>query len=878
MISQNETDNWYFGDNAGLNFGNIKHLVLNDGAMTTPAGCSSISNKNGELLFYTNGQTVWNKNHEIMSNGINLAGDINNTQSTIIVPKPSDPNTYYIFTTRENPTSTPLVTSGLFFSTVKFTVQNPLGEITSKNSRLTTTITQRITAIHDAITNTIKVITFGSESTQNNAPKDTFFIFTVTSNGVNKTPVKTQERTIVSSAGAMKISPDGKIIALADFDGNFIYLYNFDITTSEVKYYNTINPNLLMDPLNPYGVEFSQDSKILYFTGNNAYNRSFLYKFLLYEPSIFNSKKLVSTTTEYSYGDLQLAKNGKIYVANYLPTTPPDIVKNINVINTPKNEDDSGFSAFSINLETGASLKGLPLFVSSFFRNRIITENQCAGIPFTFTTDSYMPIDSILWEFGDGNTSSERSPAYTYTNDGNYIVKATIFFNNEPFEIYKDIQVYENPKIENNEVLTQCDTDNDAIAIFNLNNIRDKISNYRKTFELSFYYSNEDAQNDMNRIKNIENYTNRSNPEELFVKITTLEGCYTISNFYLETTFNNLPYIEEIYSCEDADGIFNNSIGLFDLNEKEDKIRNQLTIPETSTLIFYPTLEDAQTKTNSLGYTHKTQTSTLWVRIETPDNSCAGIGSFNAIVNSPIETNLEKNYTICSSDEDIIFNLDGGKSNDIWEWKNNEGNIISSNQKINLNTPGDYSLTVYKTENAITCSKTEYFSINKANQIEIKSINAENYQISISVEGQSNYEFSIDGIHYFGNGNEYLFTNVEAGIYTVQIKDINNCEFPAYQKVSFIGFPKYFTPNNDGVNDFWKIEGVDSDFYISANIDIYDRYGKFLYSMNIDKNLIGWDGTFNGTPLTSNDYWFKAILTDHNNETFIKTGHFSLKR
>jgi hypothetical protein len=69
--------------------------------METPAGCSSISDKNGALLFYTNGQTVWNKNHEIMDNGSNLSGDPNNTQSSIIIPKPNDENTYYIFGTRE---------------------------------------------------------------------------------------------------------------------------------------------------------------------------------------------------------------------------------------------------------------------------------------------------------------------------------------------------------------------------------------------------------------------------------------------------------------------------------------------------------------------------------------------------------------------------------------------------------------------------------------------------------------------------------------------------------------------------------------------------------------------------------------------------------
>lgn len=91
-FSQMETSNWYFGQNSGLNFKDTQVTVLNNGAMATPAGCASISDRNGELLFYTNGQTVWNKNHEIMENGEGLAAEIENIQSTIIVPVPGNGN------------------------------------------------------------------------------------------------------------------------------------------------------------------------------------------------------------------------------------------------------------------------------------------------------------------------------------------------------------------------------------------------------------------------------------------------------------------------------------------------------------------------------------------------------------------------------------------------------------------------------------------------------------------------------------------------------------------------------------------------------------------------------------------------------------------
>ena len=96
IVSQNETNNWYFGNNAGLNFNNGRLNIQTDGNMNTIAGCSSISDINGDLLFYTNGASVWNKNHVIMDNGNDLAGDTNNTQTSIIIPKPNNQNIYYI--------------------------------------------------------------------------------------------------------------------------------------------------------------------------------------------------------------------------------------------------------------------------------------------------------------------------------------------------------------------------------------------------------------------------------------------------------------------------------------------------------------------------------------------------------------------------------------------------------------------------------------------------------------------------------------------------------------------------------------------------------------------------------------------------------------
>ena len=109
------------------------------------------------------------------------------------------------------------------------------------------------------------------------------------------------------------------------------------------------------------------------------------------------------------------------------------------------------------------------------------------------------------------------------------------------------------------------------------------------------------------------------------------------------------------------------------------------------------------------------------------------------------------------------------------------------------------------------------------------------------------------------------------GFHTLFVSDINGCEV-SEKKISILGFPRFFTPNNDRFNDTWKPFGVDAEFYSDIKITIFDRYGKLLKELNATGN--GWNGLLNGTQLPSDDYWFRATLED--NRTFI--GHFTLKR
>jgi gliding motility-associated-like protein len=156
---------------------------------------------------------------------------------------------------------------------------------------------------------------------------------------------------------------------------------------------------------------------------------------------------------------------------------------------------------------------------------------------------------------------------------------------------------------------------------------------------------------------------------------------------------------------------------------------------------------------------------------------------------------------------------------------------------------------------------------------------SDNNTISVSPQNidLNTYEFALDNA--FGETgtfqNEPYFENVSPGIRTLFYRDINDCGSGQID-ISIIGFPNFFTPNNDGVNDTWNVLGVNEAFFASSKVNIFDRFGKLI--IQIDLTSDGWNGRLNGNYLPSTDYWFTVELVDLNGIPRFKKGHFSLIR
>ena len=884
-FGQSQTDNWFFGSESGLEFRPTNVSISNGSSIENTIGCTAFSDVNRQVLFYSNGETVWNRNNEVMENGNNLSGETSNTQNSIIVPKPGSSSNYYLFTARRENSNSHV--AGLKYSEIEISTTFPLGKVITKNAPLDIFYTEKITAVYSADGNTVYVIAFGTKNSENNEPFNTLSVYKVDATGVSRREtIEVSEASSPTSKGVMKASPDGKTIALAvyDFeDREGIYLFDFDRTNGAITYRRILSMNIGPGVWTvPYGLEFSQDSKILYYTGTlNSGNSSLLRQIPLEasgEPT-----NIFSSTSE-NYGSLQLASNGKIYMAKSFSDEDETNSNTVAVINFPNVLGiECDFQRADLNLTPLSVSRGLPNFIPNLFASKISGENQCYVDPFSFSAASYVNITNIDWDFGDGNSASGVNVNHTYSAPGNYVVEALLTLsNNTKTRIYKTVTAYELPVLTSNQELVECDDDADGSTIFNLFSIRSKITNPILDEELFFYLTLDDLNNDI-QIPNPENFQNSSQNQEIFVKVVNENGCFETTSFFISAKFVPLNNISNFYTCEDSDGIIGNNIGQFNASDIETSIRVQLNIPSSTTLSFYRTRLDAQTNRNPLEDTFTSATSTLFVKGQEADLSCAGIQSFEVIVNAALTINLEELYTICfdpSLKPPVVVSANGTFNR--FEWRDATGNILSTSQDFTLATIGNFSLTVYKSENGIECSNSKSFTViypeaPSFSDIIVNTEDETNNIVTINVNGNSNYEFSLDNINFFGNSTSYTFSNVEAGLQTVYVKDINNCEQPIQTNVSVIGFKKYFTPNGDGENDFWNIKGLDAANFKSVNVVIFDRFGKTVATIT-DFNTLGWDGSYNGKPLPENNYWFKSEIIDKNDNVMSESGNFSLLR
>ena len=415
--------------------------------------------------------------------------------------------------------------------------------------------------------------------------------------------------------------------------------------------------------------------------------------------------------------------------------------------------------------------------------------------------------------------------------------------------------------------------------------------------------------------------------ETIFFKIFDLGGNQCGSIF---ATFQLLIYpepnipinISDYSDCDNTSDSFaddaNGINGDITLKNKIPEILANYSPSEFSdfTVTFYTSLTDAESGNTALAldeniFENNTNNQTIYVRVENTKNTpiaCVHTGlSFNINIKEIPdftvmgEENIDTPRIFClNGTPPLTLEVENPAATYDYVWTNDLGTTLGTGKTLKVTNKGKYTVTA-SDQSPDGCSRTRIIIVNESNTANLQEsfINiidetntiSNNNNISIAIDtlnndlGPGDYLFALvnddngERIPAIGFQEEPLFENLEGGIYTIIVTDNNGCTSDTELQISVIQFPKFFTPNGDGKNDTWVIKGANKDYYqANSSINIFNRFGKLVAQVLVDGQ--GWDGTYNGKTLPSDDYWFniQLIPTDSSKSPILKKGHFSLLR
>jgi gliding motility-associated-like protein len=356
-------------------------------------------------------------------------------------------------------------------------------------------------------------------------------------------------------------------------------------------------------------------------------------------------------------------------------------------------------------------------------------------------------------------------------------------------------------------------------------------------------------------------------------------------NYKVEVDFGNacIAFDEVIIQYADLGGLTNQILSecdangdcpaVFDLTEVENELLqngNSLQIDA-----YFLSENDADNQTNPIpnptSFQSSQQGQKVYVRVSFL-GGCHEIVEIQLLgIPKPKIDPKSANQSFCEGETGIV--LQSGLVGDVEDYKFS-WNTGETTPTISVNEVGEYSVKITKITEvsgvSYSCSATNSIQVSSSEAAEIK-INIlgkfGNNSVEIIATGKGDYTYALDNQNY---SNQSIYP-VSAGSHTAYVKDLNGCGMVSKTFV-ILDYPKFFTPNNDGTNDYWQLIGTDRKEPQIKSVYIYDRYGKLLTS--ISPFGIGWDGTYDGKALPSNDYWFRAEFVDGS----VFVGHFSLIR
>ncbi|HKK81422.1 MAG TPA: PKD domain-containing protein, partial [Prolixibacteraceae bacterium] len=449
LYSQKEANNWLCS-NFGLKFQNDSVILQQDYAVEDGMGVGIISDHNGNLLFYTDGFTVWNANHDQMPHGNELIPKGGSyVRETIIIPKPGTESIFYIFTVdpKFNQES-----SGLYFSIVDMSLDNGLGNITEKGVRILNDTSNKITAVLHKNKKDVWLITHKFKT-------NSYYSYLITDAGISESPVISSVGHVVTSSfnGQLKASPDGRMIACSYYEWNDestdFDLFSFNSSTGQL--YNPMSFKLPVSEYSGDGLEFSSDASKLFVIQQGGGLYQYNLKNNTYD-EIANSQMLLSYPDYNIYVNLQLAPNGKIYITKGGGSGGE---AHLGVIENPNEYGEKCIileNGFYLG-EKATSVTRLSHFIQNyFFSPNFVVDNNCQGTDINFGITNDYNLDSVRWNFGDGSSTNDINPVVKYQSSGEYIIQMIAYYPGYSDTITKNITIHPFPVFKLNSDSAVC--------------------------------------------------------------------------------------------------------------------------------------------------------------------------------------------------------------------------------------------------------------------------------------------------------------------------------------------------------------------------------------------------------------------------------------
>lgn len=417
-----------------------------------------------------------------------------------------------------------------------------------------------------------------------------------------------------------------------------------------------------------------------------------------------------------------------------------------------------------------------------------------------------------------------------------------------------------------NTTLVQCDEDNDGLALFNLTQASPSVTAGNANLTTPVYFKSFPDAN--GNIDPITNFTAFQNTQSIvYARAENQYGCFGISEVTLAVSNNSVVNPPNLEKC-DNDSNPTDGLAIFNLRDRESAILDNLPGGNVN---YYTSYQNALLGLNAIPDPSDFENTdpfsqTIYAKLSSGAD-CYGIAQFEIIVNS-FGTSLDDEEAVVCSNSTATTRLDAGSGFATYTWNTVPQQFT---QFIDVNASGIYSVTV---TNANGCEGTKTFNVKESSKAEITSVtvndfNGQNnsFTVNLSANSIGDYQYSIDSVNF---QDSPTFTNVKPGLYTVYVIDKNDCGPTAIYGFAVMDYPKFFSPNGDGINDFWNVPNLR--IQPNATVSIFDRYGKLIYFFKANQQ--GWNGMHEGRQLPATDYWFRITL-DSGREV---RGHFSLIR